>query len=236
MRIAICEDNHEHAEILQAMIQRWAVANGVKVDIGRYTTAEEFIYYWPADAQYDLAFLDIQMASMTGMQLARCIRKQDQAMLLVFTTGIKDYILKGYEVKAFRYLVKPIKERDIEATLTKAFVEIDAMKSEAVVIPVSSATQRIFKRDIFYVEINNHYIVMHTAGGNYRFKGKLSSVESWLPEPNFCKCHRSYIVNLHHTGKVTKTEVEIDNGDTLRVSRDRWAALNECFISYYTQR
>ena len=233
LRIAICEDNPQHAEILKAMIEKWASEENKRADIGNYKSAEEFMFHWPGDAHYDLAFLDIRLASVTGLQLARYIRQQDRSMLLVFTTGLKDYVLKGYEVRAYRYLIKPLKEKDIAATLNKAEAELEASRSDAIAIPICNVTRRIFKTDIYYVEIDDHYVVLHTVQGNLRYKQKLSEIEHFFPEPQFCKCHRSYIVNLYHTGKLTKNEVQIDNGDTLPVSRTRWAAFNECFITYY---
>lgn len=236
MRIAICEDNPQHAEILKAMIENWASKENKRVDIGYYKSAEEFMFHWPSSIHYDLAFLDIQMASMTGLQLAKYIRQQDKTMLLVFTTGLKDYVLKGYEVKAYRYLIKPLKQKDIATTLCKAEEELEASRSDAIAISVGNVTRRIFKKDIYYVEIDDHYVVLHTVQGNLRYKQKLSEIEPFFPEPQFCKCHRSYIVNLYHTGQLTKNEVKIDNGDTLPVSRARWATFNECFITYYMTR
>ena len=166
MRIAICEDNPQHAEILKAMIENWASKENKRVDIGYYKSAEEFMFHWPSSIHYDLAFLDIQMASMTGLQLAKYIRQQDKTMLLVFTTGLKDYVLKGYEVKAYRYLIKPLKQKDIATTLCKAEEELEASRSDAIAISVGNVTRRIFKKDIYYVEIDDHYVVLHTVQGN----------------------------------------------------------------------
>lgn len=236
MRIAICEDEPRQMELLIAMINRWADKSGIKAVICSFHSAEEFLFHWQDNAHYDLAFMDIQLATMSGMELAQYIRRQDRTMLLVFTTGLKDYLLKGYEVQAYRYLIKPLKQEDIYKTLTKANAEISLARADAMIIPNGSGSIRIFKNDIYYFEIDNHYVVAHTARGNFRYKEKLSNLEAILLEPHFCKCHRSYLINLHHTGQLTRETVEIDNGDKLPVSRSRWTALNECFINYYTQQ
>lgn len=236
MRIAICEDNQEHADILKGMIQKWAEMEKIKADINHYESAEQFMYYWEKEEQYDLIFLDIQMNKMNGMELAQYIRRQDRAVFIVFTTGILNYVFRGYEVSAFRYLKKPLQERDVLATLKKANYELSEAKRDAVIIPTEDGALRVFKNDIYYVEADNHYIIMHTRQGNFRYKEKLGNVEPMFPEPAFCKCHRSYIVNLHHMGRLTKDKVEIDNGDTLPVSRARWVDLNECYLEYYMKR
>lgn len=233
VRIAICEDNPDHADILRKMIHRWASVEEKQVEVHCYRSAEEFLFYWPGKTNYSLAFLDIQMASISGLQLARTIRRQNKTILLVFTTGLKDYILKGYEVKAYRFLLKPLKEKEVFATLHDAADEIALLHSEAIVLPTENGLKRVYKKDIYYVEIDDHYLVIHTIQENIRYKMRLKDIECHFPEPQFCKCHRSYIVNLYHTGRLTRDKVEIDNGDALPVSRARWTAFNECFIGYY---
>ena len=233
MRVAICEDEKYHADILTAMVNKWAQDEQVSVDIGYYRSAEEFLFHWSQDESYDLAFLDIQLASMDGMQLAHCIRKQDQAMLLVFTTGLKDMVFRGYDVQAFQYLLKPIREKDCKTTLTKAMQTLRLRKSEALIIPTKNGQMKVHKNEIFYIQIDNHYLIVHTQDGDFRFKEKLSAIEEQVIEPHFCKCHRSYIVNLHFVKLLNRDKVTMDNGEELPVSRSRWAPLNECFISYY---
>lgn len=236
MRIAICEDDPYQMDLLQKMIDQWASDTGIKAEVFGFQSAEEFTFKWHDGVRYDLAFLDIQLGSMNGMELARYIRKKDKTMMLVFSTGIKDYLAKGYEVKAYRYLLKPIKEEAIRKTLTDAQKDYAMAHADAMVIPDGTAMTRIFKNEIYYFRIDNHYVTAHTVRGDFRFKEKLSNLEPSLPEPHFCRCHRSFIINLHHTGQVRRDSVDVDNGDTLPVSRNRWAALNECFIAYYTNR
>lgn len=236
MRIAICEDNQEHANILNGMIQKWAETEEIKVDIHYYESAEQFLYYWEKGEPYDLIFLDIQMNRMNGMELARYIRRQDRAVFIIFTSGLLNYVFKGYEVSAFRFLRKPLQEKDVLAALKKVYYEVEEGKREAVIIPTEEGSLRVFKQDIYYVEADNHYIIMHTKQGDFRYKEKLGNVEPMFPEPTFCKCHRSYIINLRHMGRLMKDEVEIDNGDTLPVSKARWVDLNECFFKYYMKR
>lgn len=236
MRIAICEDNKEHADILHGMIHKWADAEGIEAQIGHYESAEQFMCCWEDDIPYDLVFLDIEMAKMNGMELAQYIRRHDRAVFLVFTTGFVNYALKGYEVTAFRYLKKPLQENKVFDTLKKALHEISEANRDAIIVPTAEGALRVFKNDIYYVEVDNHYIIMHTKQGNLRYKEKLGNVEPMFPEPAFCKCHRSYIVNLFHVGKLTRDKVEVDNGDILPVSRARWDDLNECYLAYYMKR
>lgn len=91
MRIAICEDNEEHLEILEEMVNRWAKEEEKPVVIGRYQSAEQFLFCMKDEPHYDLAFLDIQMSKINGLQLAKMIREEDRLIFLIFTTALKKY-------------------------------------------------------------------------------------------------------------------------------------------------
>lgn len=236
MRIAICEDNKEHAAILQGMVKRWAEHEKIEVDIGFYQSAEQFLFFMKDEAHYDLAFLDIQMEKMNGLQLAKLIRKEDKTIFLIFTTGLKDYAVKGYEVSAFRYLVKPLQQNEVIDALTKANKLLEQSRKDAVIVTVNSEARRIYKNDLCYIEVDDHYIILHMKAEVIRFKAKLKEFEQQFEEPQFCKCHRSFIVNLHYVEKLSREGVLIENGEVLPISRARWDELNRCYMAYYSIR
>lgn len=233
MRIAICEDNREHLEILEEMVNRWAKTSNEQVIIGRYQSAEQFLFCMKDEPHYDLAFLDIQMAKINGLQLARMIREEDRLIFLVFTTALKQYAPKGYEVSAFRYLIKPLQEEEVFQALTNAGSMIEDRKREAVIITQGDDSRRIFKDEIYYIEVENHHIILHLKEETIRFKAKLKEFETQFREPQFCKCHRSYIVNLKYTGKISREGVEMEGKEVLPISKSRWEALNHCYMEYY---
>lgn len=234
MRIAICEDNPEHAEMLADIVQGWARRRDVQVALACYKNAEEFLFHWAPRNTFDLVFLDIDMGgSMNGMELARRIRRQDQAMLIVFTTGLRDYVLRGYEVQAHRYMLKPIRERECWSMLDGARKAVENQKSDTFIMPLETEIVRIHRRDIMYFEMDNHHVNVKTTRGDFRYKARITDLEKELPEPAFCRCHRSCIVNMLYVRTITHEQVQLDNGKVLPVSRAKWPLLNECFVRYY---
>lgn len=233
MRIAICEDNREHTEILKEMVNRWAKEEDEQVAVKCYQSAEQFLFCMKDEPHFDFAFLDIQMSKINGLQLAKMIREEDRLIFLVFTTALKKYAPKGYEVSAFRYLIKPLQEIEVFQALTQASRMIEGRKREAVIVTQGDESRRIFKDDIYFIEVDNHHIILHLKDETIRFKAKLKEFETQFKEPHFCKCHRSYIVNLKYTGKISREGVEIDDKVTLPISKSRWEALNHCYMEYY---
>ena len=218
---------------MEEMVNRWAKRENEQVAIGRYQSADQFLFCMKDEPHYDFAFLDIQMSKINGLQLAKMIREEDRLIFLVFTTALKKYAPKGYEVSAFRYLIKPLQENEVFQALTKASQMIEDRKREAVIVTRGDESRRIFKDDICYIEVDNHHIILHLRDETIRFKAKLKEFETQFREPQFCKCHRSYIVNLRYTGKISKEGVEIDGKVTLPISKSRWEVLNHCYMEYY---
>ncbi len=233
MRIAICEDNREHAEILQNMILRWAKKENRKVELGYYQSAEQFLCSVRSDVSYDAAFLDIQMGKISGLQLAKLIREEDKTMVLIFTTGIKGLAPKGYEVEALRYLVKPLKEHEVVAALSKTVQILEQTKKDAVIISCNGEVRRIYKNSIYYIEGDDHYINLYLKDEVLRFKARLKDFDLQFEKPQFCKCHRSYIVNLHYVDTIKKDCIEVENGKILPLSKARWDEVNKCYLAYY---
>ena len=218
---------------MEEMVNRWAKRENEQVAIGRYQSAEQFLFCMKDEPHYDFAFLDIQMSKINGLQLAKMIREEDRLIFLVFTTALKKYARKGYAVSAFRYLIKPLQENEVFQALTKASQMIEDRKREAVIVTRGDESRRIYKDDICYIEVDNHHIILHLRDETIRFKAKLKEFETQFREPQFCKCHRSYIVNLRYTGKISKEGVEIDGKVTLPISKSRWEVLNHCYMEYY---
>ncbi len=237
MRIAICEDNENHANSLEKMILQWSKAENQKVDIQKYDSAEHFLGVMDEvmndSMAYQLIFIDIQMKKLDGMELARIIRKEYQEPILVFTTGVKELAPKGYEVSAFRYLVKPLKEKEVSEILSTSCAALNERVSDAILIHKEGEIRRLQRGSILYVESEDHYLCFHLENGTVRVKGKLSEYASQLPEPRFSQCHRSYIVNLHYVVSLAKSGITMEDGTILPISRNRWEAVNKAYMKCY---
>ena len=136
-------------------------------------------------------------------------------------------------MSAFRYLIKPLQENEVFQALSKVGQMMEDRKREAVIVKRGDESCRIFKDDIYYIEVDNHYIILHLQEETIRFKAKMKEFEKQFKEPQFCKCHRSYLVNLKYVGRISREGVGVDGKRTLPISKSRWDALNHCYMEYY---
>lgn len=236
MRIAICEDEKLHADLLVSIIRKWEALRKFKPFISVFESAESFLTKWSSDNTYDLLFLDIQMRHMNGMELAESIRRLDPNMEIVFVTGLKDFVFRGYEVRALHYLLKPPRIADCISVLDKAKTIVDSRKDDTFIVPVETQSVRLLMNDIFYFESFSHYVDVYSNRGVFRYRDKLTLLETRLPKPRFFRCHRSYIVNMYHICLINREQLEIDNGKILPVAQARWADLNQAYLLFHDTR
>ena len=162
IRIAVCDDEEEQLQSLSGLLSKWAGHSGLSLDMRTFPSAEAFLFAYEEDSAYDILILDIEMKDISGMELARRIRKEDKRVEILFLNSHFEFISEGYEVDALHYLTKPVAEEKLYAVLTKA---LDRLSTEppSLIINCQGETIKLYETDILYVESFLHYISIHTV-------------------------------------------------------------------------
>ncbi len=164
--------------------------------------------------QVDLAFLDIEMPEMTGMELLGSIAMPPT----ILTTTHKEYALNAFEHNVIDYLVKPVTlprfikaVEKAKAMQDKQGIQDGVVERDYFFIKKDSVHTKVPTKDILWVEALGDYITIHTINGKYILHLTLKSIESKLPPDKFIRVHRSYIVNIDNVGMVEDTTIFINN-------------------------
>ena len=231
-RVAIVDDSTTDAEFVQRILNSWADLRQANIQAEVFPSAEAFLFRYAEDKGWDILLLDIEMGAMDGITMAKKVRQDNESVQMVFITGFADYISEGYEVAALHYLMKPVKQDKLFAVLDRAVASIQ--KTERVILlPVGGEMLRLTISQVQYVEAFSHTVAIITGTDTIQVKMPISEVERLLGE-GFIRCHRSYLVGLKHISRLSKTEVVLDNGKTLPLSRSAAPLVHKAFISYYT--
>jgi DNA-binding LytR/AlgR family response regulator len=232
MKIAICDDDPTQVKLLNSLVTKWAAKSRRQVSVSCYNSAEAFQFAWSEDQSIDVLLLDIQMPGQDGMAMARDVRKADGSLEIIFITGFSDYISEGYEVSALHYLMKPVDEQKLYACLDKAS---QRAKTEATTLLVESggAAVRIRQDEILYLEAFAHSVIIVTAARRLEVNEGIGALEKRLEPDLFIRPHRSYLAGLRYIRKIGKTELELDNGAVIPVSRRLYPDVNKAFIMFY---
>ena len=227
--IAIVDDDPKDASSLKECVENYCKANDHAAMIHVFHDGLELIR---SPENHDIVFLDIQMGKLDGLETARFIRKIDKESILIFVTNMAQFAIKGYEVDALDFILKPASMASIVYVLDKAMKRLDGGGSKTLFsLKTSDGTISLSANDITYVEVFDHNLVYHTTKGEYTVRGRLGDVSEKLSPDRFVMCNRSFIVNLRHVSNVTADDLLI--GDLrISVSKSHRKELMKRFSSF----
>lgn len=216
--VAIVEDNLTESDNLRSCLMRYGEEVGVEVKVALFSRGFDFLDGYKAI--YDVVFLDIEMPDLDGMTVAKKLRTFDDSVFIIFVTKIAKYAIRGYEVDALDYFLKPARYHDIKMRME--FVHRNKKALEySLAIPFQGGMRRLSVSEIIYVESEGHNITFHTENGNYIYKGTtLKQLEDDLIAHGFFRCNSCYIVNLQYCTSVIEFRVMVGK-EELQISRSR---------------
>lgn len=187
--------------------------------VGSYSSALELINALKVKS-VDLIFLDVQMPEMSGIEFVRSLRDIPQ---VIFVTAKSGYAVDAFENDATDYLLKPVGFERFSKAAEKALKIHQAFgkgDSDEHVIYVKSDS-RLIKVDfnkITHIEALGDYVRLHTKSGKYTMLSTMKALEAKLPEKDFIRVHKSFIVKLDKILKLEKNQLFLESG-VIPVSR-----------------
>ncbi|MHC1721772.1 MAG: LytR/AlgR family response regulator transcription factor [Aminipila sp.] len=219
VNVAIVEDEASAANVLSHHLGVFAQENGLSIQINIYNSAESFLT--DTKKSYDILFLDIELSGMNGMEAAVRVREVDKQVIIIFVTNMAQYAVKGYEVDALYYIIKPVNYQNVAFKLTKALSILKQNKDMDIVLTQQYGLVRLSTRDVIYVEIVSHKLSYHTQDTTHITYGSLSSAENELKDHGFVRCNSCYLVNARYIARVSGHSVILTDGTQLQISHPR---------------
>ena len=227
LRIAVCDDAPHDAAFIASLLEKWAAAHENAVAYEVFPSAEAFLFRYAEEKTFDLLLLDVEMPGMSGVEMAKAIRRENKTIEIIFITGYSDYIAEGYEVAALHYLMKPVDEEKFFQTLDRAAEK--RLKNERTInLMLSGEMVRLPLYEIDYLDVHQNYVTVH-AREEYTVKKTLSDFEALLDD-RFFRVGRAMIVNLDAVRRTTRTDVILRGGVTLPLPRGAYELLNRAII------
>ena len=229
IKIAVIDDEQEERTHLQKCFEQFEKENEKKLEVKTYTSGDSFLQEF--DHSYDLICLDIDMDGTNGIDTAKKIREKDKEVLIFFVTNMAQMAIRGYEVRALDFIIKPVNYYSFAMKLQNALDMIANHKVKNIVLAVPGGMQIISTEELFYVEVDGHYLQYHTPNGEFRQKASLKDLEEQLNGLSFKRCNNCYLVNLKYVNGVEKEDVII-HGERLKISRPRKKEFLQALANY----
>lgn len=232
MRIAVCDDD----KIIREQIISLIKDKEINAEILCFESGEELI---KENKDFQITFLDIEMNKLSGIDVAKHIRKEQEKSgkdksIIIFITGYREYMEDAFDVNAFHYLTKPIDDKKFHTVFERAIKELSAKMANqklSVIVKFNGMQKKIFLKDIYYIESNNKKVVFHTSNGEVSSYGKMDEWEKELGD-SFYRCHRGYLVNLEKITAYNVDTIDIINGDSLILAQKKYSDFIKAYMRY----
>lgn len=223
MDIAVVDDEKEIREYLCGLIRKRKPKSRVK----SYAAGEELL---AAGERFDIVFMDVKMDGMNGIEAARSLRERQEETVLIFITGIKEYVFDALDLYAFQYLLKPVDEKKFEEVLDRAEKEA-GRKKERREIFIKAKNLTLAEADILYIESRGKKVEIHSARGNIEIYGTMEELGEQLSE-SFYRCHRAYIVNMAQIAEYGSDSILLANGDSVYLAKKKYGEFVKTYMWY----
>ena len=231
LKIALVDDNELDAKRLENAINTHLEKLGIKGAVDIFTRAVNFIE--DSKDVYDCLFLDIDMPFMSGMKCAHKLREANNRVPIIFETNYSSLAIDGYSVNALGFIVKPVKQEDVDEVLDKLLEKIKEEADETkIIVKVKSGYQSIALNEIKYIEVNIHDIYYHCKNDVYQSRGVLKEIEKQLPSDKFVNCSNCYLVNLDYIDSIVKNDVKIGD-EYLKISKNKKKAFIQAYLKHF---
>lgn len=231
--VAIVEDEKDAADNLLAFLSRYEKEKHVHFHSTVFPNGLDFLNH--CSGEFQLIYMDIQMPFMNGMEVSHKLREFDSKAVLIFVTNLASLAIKGYEVDAKAFMVKPISYFAFEGILDKSVRQIMESDVSTLTINSSDGIKKIAVSSLLYVEVANHDLYYVTDEEEIRSRNTLRKIEKELVKKGFAKCSNCYLVNLARVSEINGDTVRIGN-DELKMSRSRKKSFTEAFVNAVGER
>ncbi len=221
MDIAVVDDEKAIREHICGLVEERQPESRIEA----YATGGELL---ASGKRFDIVFLDIQMEGMNGIEAARSLRERREDTVLVFITGIKDYVFDAFDLYAFQYLLKPIDEGKFAEVLERAVQEA-AKKKERRMLFIKSRNITLDQSEILYIESRAKKVEIHTVRQTIEIYAAMDELEGQLGD-EFYRCHRAYIVNMDCITEYDSESITLTNGDRVYLTKKKYGEFVKAYM------
>lgn len=230
MRIAICDDQkNERQKVIEALGSVLTNFSTDEFDNGNALLESH------GKHPFDLIILDILMPDINGMDTAVSLRKSDTETPIIFLSTSEEFGVQSYRVLAFDYLLKPIDREQLKGCM-KRLISQTEKKKQSITITYEGTQIDILLSNIQCLESNLRKVIF-TLSENKEIEivGKLTDFEPLLLEHGFCRCHKSYLVNIEHIRSIENDLFCLTGGKTVKISRTYLQSAKKAYFEYIFQ-
>lgn len=234
MRILVCDDEQRYCQIVNEYILSNFDENSEGV-IETFNSAKALVSFCLKN-EPDILFLDIELGDMNGIELAKYLRSEFPALIIVYITNHPDYVFSCFETEPLIFLRKPIDKTEFNKTFQRIIKKYTKIH-KCIPIKWQNDSVNLEIKDICYIEGYNRHLVFHLYNGDcYEIVGKINEIYKSLKVHGFVKSHQGFVVNMLHIKDFGESEIYMKNGETILMSVRKRLKTKETYSDYINRR
>lgn len=233
LTIAVLDDENIYIDDIRRITKECMSRMGMDYEIGIYRSGQDVLADLKKGKCFDLYLLDMKLPDMDGLEVAKQIRRRFAHPIIIYITHYIDYSVQGYEVNAYRYILKS----KLEENLPRAYLSMrGALKKRKkydryYMVEHYGQQEKIFYRNIYYLKKDKKYVIIEHKDGKTPVRKPIGAMLGELHSEEFLMIGRSCIVNIDHVKSLKRYAVCIQNGATLTVSKAKWPYVRDMIMN-----
>ena len=231
IRIAVCDDDKTICSLIKKYVQEYNLQYKTNYLLDEFSKGEQLLEAY--NKQYHILILDVELSDGNGIDLAKYIRNVDENVIIIFSTAYLHYAPRGYEVNAYRYLLKPYSYNQFAKELKMAS-EMILKNKEEILIRCINGNYRIVLKNILYVESFGHKLAYHMTNG--KVYEAISTLKELLEQDCgqfFIQVHKSFIVNKEWILHFDNRNVYLKEDVIIPISKHRLKEFRQEYLKYW---
>lgn len=239
VRIAICDDDYQWRRQILEFTNAYAAANPERgVSFTAFEWGSELMDASRKTGGFDVYILDILMHGMNGIELGSRLRQMGFDGKIIYLTSSQEYAIDSYKVKAYNYLLKPLRKETFFTALDEAYQSLAQRKGKGIIIRTKDSSVRVNFDSIEYAELCKRTVVYHLVGGkileSISIRTSFSeAVQELLQDSRFVLCGTSMVANMHHITMVEKDGLLFRNQRKVYLPRKACSDIRSLWYDFY---
>jgi len=235
INIAVCDNNSVVIDNVSNLIEDFSESRHIEI---KYSSFTDYIQLVDRINEFDLFILDYNMSDnvdgsdsedkINGMEFAKTIRQHGGKKGIIFITAYPDFVYESFEVRTYRFLVKPIEKAKLFEAI-QSYID-SVTESGSILVNINKEMYPVNIDDILYLEVSGKNTFIYTQTETIKCRKPITSFAKELKPFGICQVHRSYLVNVRKIRKFDTRTLILTNGEKIFVSQKYYPGLFEMYL------
>ncbi len=229
MTVAVCDDSR-YAPLIVGELRELADESDIEITVELFKSYQQ-LFAAMKNKNYDLLVLETLIRGASGIEFARNLRLSRCESDIIFVSTSEEYALAAYSAFPIGYVLKPLQKKRLRAPFRRAARKY-INKPTIILRDLNGVKLTVAIEEILYIEVIGNELDIHTRTGQIKSVGSLAETYLSLPQKQFYRSHRSFIVNMNYIVRAAKYYFVMENGDKVTIAKNRYAEAKEMLSSF----